>query len=73
MNEEYILKVIDLFQANNKRFYLVTKYANKGNLSDHIKSFMKEEDLLYFLERSVVILKYLHYDLLEKYKTKQKA
>lgn len=52
---------------------MVIKYASEGTLSDRIKTFMSEERTLEFAKRSAQILKYLHYDLMSKYKSKEKG
>ena len=66
-----VLKPLDIFEYDNRKFYLVTPYAKGGTLADSSRSFTSEGDIFNFVERITNILYYLHFDVLKGYRAKE--
>lgn len=66
--------MIDVFQEKETfRYFLITSLAKGGNLCEKLRSSKDEEEWFQFALRMAQILKYIHYDAMESFRSKEKA
>lgn len=64
----------DIFQEREtSRYFLITPLAKGGNLCEKIKTAKDEEEWYRFTLRMAQILKYIHYDAMEGFRSKEKS
>lgn len=79
LDPNFVLKVIEIFQEKaTMRYFLITPYARGGNLIDRIMRWRtadpslnpSEEEIYQFALRMAKILRYIHYQALSNFRSK---